>query len=173
MNGTVSIWAITFSTLFLELKFILFFRFMPFFGSYLAIIMNTIDKVFSFLIIFGLIIFAFAHALYLLLQSTSEISQSSNGSNTNMFKQFGSATLASFYMIITGDLTPISLWVSNNNTIVMILMVFFSFFILIYLMNLFIGILSNLINDTDNYAAYPMGTMYTPVEKILRILIHY
>ncbi|RIB28678.1 hypothetical protein C2G38_1396515 [Gigaspora rosea] len=79
MNGTVSIWAITFSTLLLELQFILFFRFIPFFESYLALIMNTIDKVLSFLIIFGLIIFAFAHALFLLLQSTSEISQSSNG----------------------------------------------------------------------------------------------
>ncbi|KAF0527752.1 transient receptor potential cation channel subfamily a member 1-like [Gigaspora margarita] len=88
MNGSVSIWAITFSTLFLELKFILFFRFMPFFGSYLAMTMNTIDKVFSFLIIFGLIIFAFAHALYLLLQSTSEISKPSNVSIDEIRKLF-------------------------------------------------------------------------------------
>ncbi|RIB28685.1 hypothetical protein C2G38_2157285 [Gigaspora rosea] len=71
MNGTVSIWAITFSTLLLELKFILFFRFIQFFGS----------------------------------------------SSTNMFEQLVSATLASFYMIIKGDLTPISLWISNDNTI--------------------------------------------------------
>ncbi|RIB28680.1 hypothetical protein C2G38_1396557 [Gigaspora rosea] len=117
--------------------------------------MNTIDKVLSFLIIFGFIILTFAHALYLLLQSTSEISQTSNNdSNANMFNNFGSATLAAFFMIITGDLTPVSLWISNNDTILMLLIILFSFFILIYLMNLFIGILSNLINDTNSHASY-------------------
>ncbi|RIB08660.1 hypothetical protein C2G38_332376 [Gigaspora rosea] len=43
--GYTSTWAITFSTLLLELKFIIFFRSIQFFGIYLAMIMNTVDKV--------------------------------------------------------------------------------------------------------------------------------
>ena len=73
--GYTSTWAITFSTLLLELKFIIFFRYIEFFGIYLAMIMNTVDKVVSFLIIFGLVIFAFAHSLHLLLRSVSETFQ--------------------------------------------------------------------------------------------------
>ncbi|RIB00479.1 hypothetical protein C2G38_2051626 [Gigaspora rosea] len=42
--------------------------------------------------------------------------------NTNMFTQFGSAAIASYYMMITGDSTPISLWVSNENIMIMLLM---------------------------------------------------
>ncbi|RIB30736.1 hypothetical protein C2G38_2151864 [Gigaspora rosea] len=74
-NGSAPTWAITFSTLFLEIKFILFFRSWKFFGIYLAMIMKTVDKVISFVIIFGLFTLAFAHSLHLLLQSESEIFQ--------------------------------------------------------------------------------------------------
>ncbi|CAG8793097.1 18435_t:CDS:2, partial [Gigaspora rosea] len=46
-------------------------------------------------------------------------------------------------------------WVSNEDIIIMTLMMFFSFFILTYLMNLFIGILGNLLGDNkDNHLAY-------------------
>ncbi|RIB28348.1 hypothetical protein C2G38_2028597 [Gigaspora rosea] len=72
-------------------------------------------------------------------------------SDINMFAQFGSAVIASYYMMITGDSTPISLWVSN---MIMLLMLIVSCFLLIYLMNLFIGILSNLISNEDDYVAY-------------------
>ncbi|CAG8451582.1 10559_t:CDS:2, partial [Scutellospora calospora] len=47
------------------------------------------------------------------------------------------------------DLTPISSWISTENTTIMVLMILISFFTLIYLMNLFIGIISNLIRDKD------------------------
>ncbi|KAF0502925.1 transient receptor potential cation channel subfamily a member 1-like [Gigaspora margarita] len=150
-NGSSPTWAITFSVLFLEIKFILFFRPNKFFGIYLAIIMKTVDKVMSFLIIFGLFILVFAHTLHLLIGSESEISQDLN---TNMFAQFGSAAIASYYMMITGDSTPISLWVSNENIMIMLLILIVSFFLLIYLMNLFIEILSNLVSNENNYVAY-------------------
>ncbi|KAF0452877.1 transient receptor potential cation channel subfamily a member 1-like [Gigaspora margarita] len=150
-NGSTPTWAITFSALFLEIKFILFFRPNKFFGIYLAIIMKTVDKVISFLIIFGLFILVFAHTLHLLIGSESELSQDLN---TNIFTHFGSAAIASYYMMITGDTTPISLWVSNENIMIMLLMLIVSFFLLIYLMNLFIGILSNLISNEDNHVAY-------------------
>ncbi|KAF0536923.1 transient receptor potential cation channel subfamily a member 1-like [Gigaspora margarita] len=150
-NGSTPTWAITFSALFFEIKFILFFRPNKFLGIYLAIIMKTVDKVISFLIIFGLFILVFAYTLHLLIGSESEIFQDSD---INMFTQFGSAVIASYYMMITGDSTPISLWVSNENIMIMLLMLMVSFFLLIYLMNLFIGILSNLISNEDNYVAY-------------------
>ncbi|RIB06793.1 hypothetical protein C2G38_2115254 [Gigaspora rosea] len=57
-------------------------------------IMNTADKVISFLILFGLIILAFAHSLHLLLRF--EIFQDSS---VNMFIQFGTAILAAYYMM--------------------------------------------------------------------------
>ncbi|KAF0524640.1 transient receptor potential cation channel subfamily a member 1-like [Gigaspora margarita] len=74
-NGSAPTWAITFSVLFLEIRFILFFRANKFFGIYLAMIMKTVDKVISFLIIFGLFILALAHSLHLLIGSEPEISQ--------------------------------------------------------------------------------------------------
>ncbi|KAF0412140.1 transient receptor potential cation channel subfamily a member 1-like [Gigaspora margarita] len=107
-NGSVSIGAITFTTLLLELKFILYLRFKEYFGIYLAMIMNTADKVIAFLILFGLIIFAFAHSLHLLLRS--EIFQDSG---INMFIQFGSSILAAYYMMVTGDSTPVSSILGN------------------------------------------------------------
>ncbi|RIB27387.1 hypothetical protein C2G38_8224 [Gigaspora rosea] len=146
--GYASTWAITFSTLLLELKFIIFFRYIEFFGIYLAMIMNTVDKVVSFLIIFGLVIFAFAHSLHLLLRSVSETFQDSN---KNMFTQFGTAIIASYYIMITGNFSPISSFVTNENIIIMLLMMLFSFFTIIYLMNVFIGIYSNLVGNADNH----------------------
>ncbi|KAF0412139.1 transient receptor potential cation channel subfamily a member 1-like [Gigaspora margarita] len=146
INGSVSTGAIIFTALLLELKFIIYLRVIRYFGIYLALILNTKGSVVSFLLLFGLIILAFVHSLHLLLRS--EIFQDSG---TNMFKQPGSAIIATYYMMITGDSTPVSEWVSNEDIIIMALMMFFSFFILTYLMNLFIGILSNLLGDNrDN-----------------------
>ncbi|KAF0412146.1 transient receptor potential cation channel subfamily a member 1-like [Gigaspora margarita] len=150
INGSVSTGAITFTTLLLELKFIIYLRFIRCFGIYLAMIMNTADKVVAFLTLFGLIILAFAHSLHLLLRS-----EAFQDSGVNMFIQFGSSILAAYYMMVTGDSTPVSEWVSNENIIIMALMMIFSFFILTYLMNLFIGILGNLLGDNkDNHLAY-------------------
>ncbi|RIB14045.1 hypothetical protein C2G38_2196255 [Gigaspora rosea] len=65
--GSVSVWTIAFTTLLLEIKFILFFLCIPFFGVYLAMIISTIDNIISFLIMFECITLAFAHLLYFLL----------------------------------------------------------------------------------------------------------
>ncbi|RIB23081.1 hypothetical protein C2G38_2073819 [Gigaspora rosea] len=57
-------------------------------------IMNTADKLVAFLILFGLIILAFAHSLHLLLRS--KIFQDSG---INMFIKLGSSILAAYYMM--------------------------------------------------------------------------
>ncbi|CAG8744362.1 35436_t:CDS:2, partial [Racocetra persica] len=106
-------------------------------------------KVFSFLMILGFIMFAFAHSLHLLLRPAVEISLDHpsyssdtnnpwnlataykfiflNGtinenisitkppdSDTNMFTRLNTAILA-VYIMITGDSTPLSPWVLDDN----------------------------------------------------------
>ncbi|CAG8850951.1 28046_t:CDS:1, partial [Racocetra persica] len=52
------------------------------------------------------------------------------------------------------DTTPISLWDLDNNPTLLLLTIIFSFGTTIYLMNLFIGLLSNAISDTQTKEAY-------------------
>ncbi|RIB23054.1 hypothetical protein C2G38_909813 [Gigaspora rosea] len=124
INGSVSIGAITFTTLLLELKFINYLRSISCFGIYLAMILNTADKVLAFILLIGLIILAFAHSLHLLLRSGIILPDS----GINMFIQLGSAILAAYYMMITGDSTPVSSFVSNEDIIIMALIMFFFIF---------------------------------------------
>ncbi|KAF0333071.1 transient receptor potential cation channel subfamily a member 1-like [Gigaspora margarita] len=174
-------WA-TFSTLLLEIKFLLYFRAIEFSGSYFSMILGVAQRGFSFLIILGFIVFAFAHSLHLLLRPTIDVSLDypsySNDPNdpwnlattynnidpngtievnssliepptatTNMFMLMGSA-IAAVYIMLTGDTSPISYWDLDNNRTLLILTIIFSFVTTIYLMNLFIGLLSNEISNT-------------------------
>ncbi|RIB14680.1 hypothetical protein C2G38_1635876 [Gigaspora rosea] len=66
-------WA-TFSTLLLEIKFLLYFRAIEFSGSYFSMILGVAQRGFSFLLILGFIVFAFAHSLHLLLRPTIDVS---------------------------------------------------------------------------------------------------
>ncbi|KAF0431417.1 hypothetical protein F8M41_005399 [Gigaspora margarita] len=77
-------------------------------------------------------------------------------SGVNMFIQFGSLILAAYYIMVTGDSTPVSEWVSNKDIIIILNDVFSFFILLTYLMNLFIGILGNLLDDNkdNNHLAY-------------------
>ncbi|RHZ51255.1 hypothetical protein Glove_481g10 [Diversispora epigaea] len=65
---------VTLSILVMEVKFLLFFRAIRFFGVYFAIILGAGARVFSFLLILGIIVIAFAHALHLLLRPLEQIS---------------------------------------------------------------------------------------------------
>ncbi|KAF0452879.1 hypothetical protein F8M41_001860 [Gigaspora margarita] len=75
-------------------------------------------------------------------------------SNINIFTQFSSTILASYYMMITGDSTPISPWISSENVIIMLLMTVASFIIVIYLMNILTGVLCDVAINDDNVLAY-------------------
>ncbi|CAG8596337.1 2876_t:CDS:2, partial [Ambispora leptoticha] len=187
-NGSAPSWAITYSTLFLELKFILYFRATSFVGVYFATIIGVAQSAFSFLVLLGFILFAFAHSLHLLLRPETKVSLdypsyssdpndpwnlattynsiASNNtieesaslieppdSNTNMFMWFDSSILA-VYIMLTGDSSPLSSWVLRENYPLVIIMVLFSFFTTVYLMNLFITLLGNAIDETTNKAAF-------------------
>ncbi|KAF0541197.1 transient receptor potential cation channel subfamily a member 1-like [Gigaspora margarita] len=180
-------WA-TFSTLLLEIKFLLFFRAIEFSGDYFSMILGVAQRGFSFLLILGFIIAAFAHSLHILLRPAIDVSLDypsystdpndpwnlattyntidSNGTieenssliepptaTTNMFMLMGSA-IAAVYIMLTGDTSPISYWDLDNHPALLVLTIIFSFVATIYLMNLFIGVLSNEIDETKTREAY-------------------
>ncbi|KAF0558233.1 transient receptor potential cation channel subfamily a member 1-like [Gigaspora margarita] len=73
-NKFLPIWAITIAVCLLEIKFLLFFRVIEHFGIYFAIMIGVAKKVFSFLVVLGIMVLVFAHSLHLLLRPTSEYS---------------------------------------------------------------------------------------------------
>ncbi|KAF0562004.1 transient receptor potential cation channel subfamily a member 1-like [Gigaspora margarita] len=147
-SSTTPIWAITISILLLELKFVTFFRTIEFGGTHWAMIIGVIQHSLSFFVIIGFIMFAFAHSLYILLRPISNDLNNSEELNTNMFTNLYTTYLA-VYMILTGDSSSLSDWSSTGNLTLIVLVVLFSFFTTIYLMNLFIGLLSNFISETN------------------------
>ncbi|RIB11417.1 hypothetical protein C2G38_2042690 [Gigaspora rosea] len=177
----------TFSTLFLEIKFLLYFRAIEFSGDFFSMILGVAKRGFSFLLILGFIVVAFAHSLHLLLRPASSVSLEypsySNDPNdpwnlatkyntidpngtiednssliepptatTNMFMLMGSA-IAAVYIMLTGNTDPISYWDLDNNRTLLILALVFSFVASTYLMNLFIGLLTNAITETKTREA--------------------
>ncbi|RGB39334.1 hypothetical protein C1646_812042 [Rhizophagus diaphanus] len=73
--------------------------------------------------------------------------------NTNMFIDFKTSLFA-MYKFLTGDPSALSNWSYLNNPPLVILIVLFSFLIVVYLMNLFIGLLNNAINKDYNRVSY-------------------
>src|SRR5579883_2624137 len=65
---------LSFSCLFLDLKFLLFFRAFEYFGVYFAIMISVAKEIFSFLVLLFIIIISFAHAFYILLLPRSDFS---------------------------------------------------------------------------------------------------
>ncbi|PKC75174.1 hypothetical protein RhiirA1_528989 [Rhizophagus irregularis] len=155
---------LSFSCLFLDIKFLLFFRALEYFG-------------------------VFAHAFFILLLPRSDFSLDNrsinndpnnpwnmastynqifeNGTidsnpfliqppneNTNMFIDFKTSLFAT-YLFLTGDSGALSNnWSYLNNPPLVILIVLFSLLIVVYLMNLFIGLLSNAIEKNNNRVSY-------------------
>ncbi|PKC68823.1 hypothetical protein RhiirA1_456782 [Rhizophagus irregularis] len=159
---------LSFSCLFLDIKFLLFFRWF-------------------------IIIISFLHTFYILLSPESKFSPDDyantnlinnsdsnnpwniastyhqvfeNGTvdpnpyliqqpdeNTNMFIDFGTAAFA-MYKFLTGNSGALSNWTYKNDPLLAILTVLFSFLIVVYLMNLFIGLLSNAIEEDNNRVSY-------------------
>ncbi|CAB4433395.1 unnamed protein product [Rhizophagus irregularis] len=58
------------------------------------------------------------------------------------------------YLFLTGDRNSLSAWSPNENPLMIILMIIFSFVVVVYLMNLFIGLLNMAIEADNNRASY-------------------
>ncbi|KAF0459573.1 wd-40 repeat protein [Gigaspora margarita] len=134
---TIPVWIITISVFLLEIKFLLFFHVLEYFGTYFAIMIGVAQKFFSFLVV--------------LVEGLSLVEIPDD--NTNMFALFSTSLLAVYFML-TGDSSAVSSWVYKNNWILVFLMVIFSFFTTIYLLNLFISLLGNAVNETNNEESF-------------------
>ncbi|CAB5374194.1 unnamed protein product [Rhizophagus irregularis] len=76
--------------------------------------------------------------------------------NTNLFYSYPTSLLAT-YLFLTGNQNSLSPWApkpTTENTLLFILMAVFSFLIVIYLMNLFIGLLNMAIEKDNDRALY-------------------
>ncbi|PKY52614.1 hypothetical protein RhiirA4_470359 [Rhizophagus irregularis] len=179
---------LSFSCLFLDIKFLLFFRVFESFGIYFAIIISVGKQIASFLVVLLIIIISFAHAFYILLVPESNFSfeeytnnkdpnnpwniasayyqvfenrtVDSNSymvqlpdENTNMFVDFGTAIFA-MYLFLTGDSSALTNWTYKDNPSLVILIVLFSLLIVVYLMNLLIGLLNNAIEKDNDRISY-------------------
>ncbi|CAG8809781.1 20403_t:CDS:2, partial [Dentiscutata erythropus] len=101
-NGPPPLWAPALSCLFLYLKFLFFLRAFETYnvGFYLAIMAGVVSRVFTYLLILGIIIIGFAHSFYILLQSTSESRNNTNNANTNLYSYFDTSLLAIYLLMI-------------------------------------------------------------------------
>ncbi|PKC06046.1 hypothetical protein RhiirA5_483980 [Rhizophagus irregularis] len=162
-------WLMAISFILLSFKFLLFFRVFSSFGKYFAIIIGVAQTVFPFLVVLFFIILGFAQAFFIILRSIevnddndpqnlvtkydfvnsdgtiNNIIQPSD-SNTNLFNWFPTSLLA-VYKMLTGDSGSLSSWTFRENPTMTFLLVAFTFFTVIYLMNLFIGLLNIAIAD--------------------------
>ena len=59
-----------------------------------------------------------------------------------------------FFNLLIGDSSALSNWSYINNPALVIMIVLFSLLIVVYLMNLFIGLLNNAINKDNNRVSY-------------------
>ncbi|KAF0524645.1 hypothetical protein F8M41_015097 [Gigaspora margarita] len=134
-----------------------------FLGSFIIVstLSDNISWFYQKIFLYVVIILGFWHLFIELCQlfiytPASYLTSSWNylDSNMNIFTQFGPTILASYYMMITGDSTPISSWISSENFVIMLLMTIASFIIVIYLMNILIGVLCDVAINEDNNLAY-------------------
>ncbi|RGB34068.1 hypothetical protein C1646_815643 [Rhizophagus diaphanus] len=167
------LWITAISIILLNFKFLLFFRVLQYFGIYFIIMIGVGRKIIPFLVILLFIILGFAHAFFILLRSTNENdlavkynSFNSDGtissnatliqsidSNTNMFNYFPTSLLA-MYLLLIGDSGSLSPWTYRESHTMTFLLFLFTFFTVIYLMNLFIGLLNMAIEKYDNYEEF-------------------
>ncbi|CAB4438000.1 unnamed protein product [Rhizophagus irregularis] len=189
LNGQI-IQLLSFSCLFLDIKFLLFFRAFESFGVYFAIIVSVGRQIMSFLVVLLIIVMSFAHAFFILLIPRSDytfeelaknddpnnpwnISPAYNqvfdngtidskpfmvqppNENTNMFIDYRTSLFA-MYLFLTGDSSSLSNWSYKSNPPLAILIVLFSLLIVVYLMNLLIGLLNFAIEKDNNRVSYLM-----------------
>ncbi|GBC04782.1 hypothetical protein RclHR1_05870006 [Rhizophagus clarus] len=74
-------------------------------------------------------------------------------SNTNLFSNYPNS-LFSMYLFLTGDRNSLSAWSPKENPLMIMLMITFSLVVVVYLMNLLIGLLNMAIETDNDRASY-------------------
>ncbi|RGB36456.1 hypothetical protein C1646_758096 [Rhizophagus diaphanus] len=152
--------AISVSCLLLDIKFLLFFRAFESFGIYFAIIIEPKSN-FSKSEWGDL---NDSNNPWALTKKYHQVTEDGNMSknatlieepdkSTNLFSSYPNSIL-SMYLFLTGDRNSLSAWSPDDNPLMIILMIIFSFVIVVYLMNLFIGLLNMAIEADNDRASY-------------------
>ncbi|GET00349.1 hypothetical protein GLOIN_2v1874127 [Rhizophagus clarus] len=144
---------LSFSCLFLDLKFLLFFRAFEYFGvSDFSLntysINNDPNNPWNLATTYNQI---FENGT---VDSNPFLIQPPNG-NTNMFVDFRTSLFA-MYKFLTGDSSALSNWPYISDPPLAILIVLFSLLIVVYLMNLLIGLLNNAIEKDHDRVSFLM-----------------
>ncbi|EXX54193.1 hypothetical protein RirG_236870 [Rhizophagus irregularis DAOM 197198w] len=142
------LWLMAISIILLSFKFLLFFRVIESFGIYFAIIIGVAKRVFPFLVLLFFIVLGYAQAFFIVLKSNI-----TNDGSDNLFNWFPTSLLA-VYKLITGDSGSLSSFTYREYPTMTVLLVTFTFFTVIYLMNLFIGLLNLAIGDYNKKEEY-------------------
>ncbi|PKY40909.1 hypothetical protein RhiirA4_539200 [Rhizophagus irregularis] len=148
INKSQPLWLMAISIILLSFKFLLFFRVIESFGIYFAIIIGVAKRVFPFLVLLFFIVLGYAQAFFIVLKSNI-----TNDGSDNLFNWFPTSLLA-VYKLITGDSGSLSSFTYRENPTMTVLLVTFTFFTVIYLMNLFIGLLNLAIGDYNKKEEY-------------------
>ncbi|GET00350.1 hypothetical protein GLOIN_2v1874127 [Rhizophagus clarus] len=169
MNDSI-ISLLSFSCLFLDLKFLLFFRAFEYFGvSDFSLdtrsINNDPNNPWNLATTYNQI---FENGT---VDSNPFLIQPPNG-NTNMFVDFRTSLFA-MYKFLTGDSSALSNWTYISDPPLVILIVLFSLLIVVYLMNLFIGLLNNAIEKDYNRVSYLMQKAQILAEIELYYMLPY
>ncbi|CAG8545549.1 14516_t:CDS:10 [Acaulospora morrowiae] len=125
------------SMLFVYVDLLLHLRVFQVIGIPIFMILAIVRKVGWIIIIMGGMVVSFAHIFFILLD---------HDKNKN-FQDFGSS-LVSFYFILIGQYDSVSDERDNNRTITILLMLF-SFFTAILLLNVLIAIMADVVKETE------------------------
>ncbi|GBB85856.1 hypothetical protein RclHR1_01230019 [Rhizophagus clarus] len=108
---------LSFSCLFLDIKFLLFLRAFEYFGVYFAIIISVAKQIVSFLVVLFIIIISFAHAFYILLLPRSPFSLDERTNNNDPNNPWN--IVPSYNLVFengTVDTNPYIIQLPNGNT---------------------------------------------------------
>ncbi|CAG8670002.1 4270_t:CDS:10 [Funneliformis mosseae] len=152
---------VSIACLILDIKFILFLQVFESFGVYFAIIKEPKEQ-------FGIENLGDlkdSNNPWRLTEKYHQISEGPDGkfiSNFTLYKEPDERTnlftnylgsLFAMYLLLTGN-NPLGAWSLEENILLTILMVLFSFIVVIFLMNLFIGLLNKAIDADDDRVHY-------------------
>ncbi|RIB09220.1 hypothetical protein C2G38_2146675 [Gigaspora rosea] len=142
---------ITLTILLLELKILFNLHVYELFGIQFAIIFGVFREVLPFLFVLLIFVLVFGSSLHILSKLNT------NSSNSNAWNLI--SFIVAPYYIVTGSSDIISPYITEkiitkDNIALIFILILISFFITIYMMNLFIGILSNKISDLHNKASF-------------------
>ncbi|KAF9383655.1 hypothetical protein CPC16_008828, partial [Podila verticillata] len=160
-KGPHQIWVMSFAVLALYLNILFELRVVRQLGVVVNIILNIMRRTVWFLLIFGLFLLAFTHALLHLLHTGHEnvscdksMPPVCNYNYTDGFPVAPGAALSAVYFFLAGRYDPVDSDFEGPSTSFHVMMIIFFFFTAIMLLNILIGTVlvlqSTLMNDAYN-----------------------